>query len=133
MKQRPLIALGAALIVLGALWFRHSRATGPGSEDFTPATPKQAAAQVEQVFQQAQPEIKQAAVTAADAMRTGDFERAVVSLEVIRHREGLTLQQGMAIHNSMVNLEAQLINRIEAGDANAKRAYELLKKSKRDR
>lgn len=133
MKKGPLIALAVLVLIFGSMMLRRSKGAGGTGDDAIPTTPKESAAQVEQVFQQAVPEVKHAATTAADAMRTGDFERAVVSLQVIRQQENLTLEQGMAIHNSMANLESQLISRIEAGDQNAKRAFELLKKSKRDR
>jgi hypothetical protein len=36
------------------------------------------------------------------------------------------------VHNSLVTLEANLINAAASGDANAQRAYDLLKKSKRN-
>lgn len=131
MKNKPLVALAVVVVAAGCLWlFRGGSSGVDTSGETAPATPDQAAAQVEQVFQEAQPEIKEAATSAVDAMRKGEYERAVVSLTVVRQQPTLTLQQGMAVHNSLVNLEAHLIQAIENGDPNAKRAYEVLRRSK---
>jgi hypothetical protein len=97
-----------------------------------PANPKQAAAQLDQVFQSAAGQVKQNADTASDAMRKGDYEAAVVSLQVVRDSGAVTMEQGLAIHTSAVAMETQLIRAIEAGDERAKRAYELLKRFKRN-
>jgi hypothetical protein len=96
------------------------------------SSPREAATQLEQVFVQASVEIKESATTASQAIRAGNYEKAVVSLVTIRDQGGLTPQQGVAIHNSMVAMEAKLILAMEAGDQNAKRAYETLKKLKRN-
>lgn len=98
----------------------------------TPPKPKEAATQIQQVFANANTEVKAVADVASQAMRTADYEGAVESLAVIKRQANLTPEQGMAIHNSMVSLEAQLIAAMNAGDANAKRAYELLKKARRN-
>jgi hypothetical protein len=95
-------------------------------------TPKEAATQLERAFQNTVPEVQQSVTTASQALRTGDYEKAVVTLQVIRSREGLTLNQGLAIHSSMVALEGKLIYAMEAGDQNARRAFELLKQLKRE-
>ena len=96
------------------------------------STPAEASSQIAQAFQSAPAAVKEPATTAAAAMRDGDFEKAVVSLQVIRQSEALTLEQGLAIHSSVVALEARLINAMQAGDPNARRAYELLKQLKRN-
>ena len=69
--------------------------------------------------------------TAAEALRVGDFEKAVVSLQHTKTAESLTLQQGMAVHSSVVLLEQQLIQAASAGDQKAQQAYNLLKAMKR--
>ncbi|MSU63326.1 MAG: hypothetical protein EXS31_13175 [Pedosphaera sp.] len=94
-------------------------------------TPREAASQVEQAFAQATGETRQAAAAASEAMRTGDHEKAVVSLSAIRSGPDLTVQQGLAIHSSTVALEASLIRAADSGDEKARRAYELLKAMKR--
>jgi outer membrane PBP1 activator LpoA protein len=97
-----------------------------------PRSPREAASQIEQAFVQAQPELKQNATVASTALRSGDYEKAVVSLMTVRSSEKLTPEQGLAVHHSMVAMEGRLIRAIEAGDENAKRAYQLLKELKRN-
>lgn len=97
-----------------------------------PRNPKEAASQIEQAFTQAPAEIKQAAGVASTALRGGDYEKAVVSLMTVRSSDKLTLEQGLAVHRSMVAMEGRLIRAIEAGDKNAERAYQLLKQLKRN-
>lgn len=94
--------------------------------------PKAAALQLEQAFETATPEVKQTAEVVSEAMRKAEYEKAVVSLQVIRSGTNITLEQGLAIHNSAVAMEGKLIRAMEAGDENAKRAYKLLKEMKRD-
>ncbi|MCC6823972.1 MAG: hypothetical protein V9H26_28900 [Verrucomicrobiota bacterium] len=97
----------------------------------TPPPPKEAASQLQQAFTGANAEVKQTAKVASEALETANYEQAVQSLTVIKARENLTLQQGTAVYNSEMALEAKLIAGVQAGDPNAIRAYELLKKSKR--
>jgi len=94
-------------------------------------SPKEAAEQVERAFQKATPEVKKTAEVASEAIRNNEYEKAVVSLVTIRSTPGITMDQGLAIHNAMVGLESKLINAIEAGDQNAKQAYEALKRAKK--
>ncbi len=124
------IFVAAALMMLTAIGCSRSKPEGAAAP--VPKNPKQAAAQVSEAFEQAAPEVREIATEAAESMRQADYERAVISLGAIKERQGLTLQQGMAVHNSMVALEARLIQAMEAGDPNAKRAYELLKAHKRN-
>ena len=93
--------------------------------------PKKAASQLERAFANSNPDAKINAVIASEALRKGDYERAVVSLQAIRSGSNITLEQGVAIHSSVVALESKLITAMESGDENAKKAYELLKQFKR--
>ena len=97
-----------------------------------PKNTREAATQLEQVFEQSPVEIKQSANVASTAIRGGDYEKAVVSLMAVRESGKLTPEQGIAIHNSMVTMEMNLIRLMEAGDPKAKKAYETLKKLKRN-
>lgn len=102
-------------------------------EDFMVAEdPKQAASQLDQAFASANPQIKNGVENASEAMRTGDYEKAVVNLQMVKGTEALTVEQGLAIHSSVVALEGELIRAAEAGDPNAKRAYDLLRAMKRN-
>lgn len=109
---------------------------GPGcgrsDEDAATLTPAQAATQLDEAFAAAPAEVQHTVQTAAEALKEGDAEKAVVALEVARSSPTLTLEQGLAVHNSLVALEANLINAAAAGDVKAQRAYELLKKAKRN-
>ncbi len=96
-----------------------------------PATPAEAAAQVEEVFATSEPVAKENAAAAAEAVRTGNYEKAVVALQSLKARPEATLNEGLAVHGYLVTLEAKLINDAAAGDEKAQRAYELLRKMKR--
>ena len=107
----------------------------PADPSGTPAAvlkPKEAANQLQQVFVNAEPEVKKTATAASQALQTADYENAVVALSAMKERGNLTFDQGMAVHNSMVALEAKLIAAADSGDANAKRAYDLMKKTRRN-
>jgi hypothetical protein len=110
--------------------------TGTGKDLPAPKTTKQAASQLEQVFATTtagvSPEVKNNAVVASQALRSGEYETAIVSLSAIKQSQNLTLEQGMVVHNSMVALKGRILAAMEAGDPNAKRAFELLKRMKRD-
>jgi len=97
-----------------------------------PPKPAEAASQLSQAFSAADQELKTVADAASTALQTADYEAAVQSLSMMKERGSLTVDQGIAVHNSMVSLETRLINAIAAGDANAKRAYEQLKKSRKN-
>ena len=103
---------------------------GPDADLKLPETPKQAAAQVEEVFSTSEPAVRETAAAASEAVRTGNYEKAVVALQSLKARPSPSLNEGLAVHGYMVTLEAQLINQAAAGDEKAKRAYELLKKMK---
>jgi hypothetical protein len=97
-----------------------------------PPQPKEAASQIQQAFTAAPVEVKKSAEVVSESLRTANYEQAVKSLQVIRAGQNLTFEQGMAVHNSERALVAKLLVAMEAGDPNAKRAYEMLKKSHRD-
>lgn len=98
----------------------------------TASSPKEAAASLDSSFATAPPAVKENVAIIADALRKKDFEKAVVSLHSVKQGNGITLQQGLAIHSSELLLERELINGIERGDPRAKAAYELLKQAKRN-
>jgi len=98
----------------------------------TPLQPKEAASQIQQAFSGATVELKKNAEVVSESLRTANYEQAIQSLEVIKARQNLTLEQGLAVHNSERALVTKLLAAMEAGDPNAKRAYELLKKNSRN-
>lgn len=124
-KFSVVASLMAALIVCGC---------SKSSPDAVPAakTPDQAASGLDQTFAGAPAALRDNVTAASEALRKRDYEKAVVSLHQVQQSQGITLQQGLAIHNSSLLLEQELINGIERGDPRAKAAYELLKRSKRN-
>ena len=122
-------ALVAALLVASSGCSKSAKEITPSA---TPPQPKEAASQIQQAFTGASVEVKKTADVVSESLRTANYEQAIQSLQVIKARQNLTLEQGTAVYNSELALEARLIAGVEAGDPNAKRAYELLKKSKRD-
>jgi hypothetical protein len=109
-----------------------SKSAGDGASAAAPLKPKEAASQLQQAFVSADVAVKNNANIASEALRTADYEKAIQSLQTIKARQNLSFDQGLAVHNSMVALESKLISAMNAGDANAKRAYELLKQSRRN-
>jgi outer membrane protein assembly factor BamD (BamD/ComL family) len=96
-------------------------------------SPQQAAERVQQAYATADDVMtKQAVANLSDSMKKGDFEQAVVSLTTIRARPATTPEQQQAIIQSAQAIEMNLINRMNAGDKNAERAYQLLKELKRN-
>jgi hypothetical protein len=126
-KPAFLILALAALAACG-----KPKAKEPVQVSAIPQKPEKAAAQLQQVFVAAEPEIKTVANVASEALKTADYEAAIHSLQTIKERGGLTVDQGIAVQNSMISLEAKLIAGMQAGDANAKRAYEQLKRSRKN-
>lgn len=124
MNPVPLLAAALALLLSGC--------GGNGDDSADVATPTQAAAQIDEAFTTAEPELQQNINVASEALREGKFEQAVVALQVTRNTTNLTLDQGMAVHNSMISLEQHLIHAAANGDTGAQRAYDLLKKAKRN-
>jgi len=98
----------------------------------TPLPPKEAAAQMQQAFSAANLEARNAANAASEAIRKADYGKAIQSIQTVKARKDLTFEQGMAVYNSEVALEAALLARVAANDPSAKQAYEELKKSKRN-
>lgn len=133
MKRSVHVTIGGALVVGFVLCLNGC---SKPDEQITPTAtapqPKAAATQLQQAFTSATPEVKTTAQAASEAMRSANYEQAIKSIQVIKARQNLTMEQGVAIYNTERSLEASLINGVSAGDPNAIRAYELLKKSRRN-
>ena len=130
-RQRPFTKeysqLLALLLLVGC---------GKSDDSITPAAaappPKVAASQLQRAFTAADPETKGNATAASEAIRAGDYEKAVVTLSAIKQRKDLSFEQGTAIYNSELSLEHALLAGMSSGDPKAKQAYDLLKKSRRN-
>jgi len=131
--QHPFARIAALRLAVAAIMVLSGcRRSGDAVREAVPRNPKEAASQLQRVFESAPPDLKRNADLASEAMRKGDYENAVVALQVIRSGQNVTLEQGIAIHHSAVAMEAKLINAMDAGDENARRAYEILKALKRN-
>lgn len=75
-------------------------------------------------------EIQALAEKAADAAAKGDMEQAVASLIVLQAEQKLNPAQRAAVQDQMSNVQSDLANRAEAGDANAKRALDAIRAMK---
>ena len=126
-------SLASVLGVLAVLLLLDGcRKSGDDLSEAVPRSPTEAASQLQKVFETATPDIKQTVSIVSEAMQKEDYEKAVVSLQIIRSGKGITLEQGLAIHNSELAMRRRILSRVEAGDENAKRAYQILRESKRN-
>ncbi len=119
---------GAAVLLVSALLVGCG--SRDGEEVKTASTPAEAASQIERAFANAPEETRRAADMAAEALRRGEFEKAVVSLTTVRAATNVTFEQGLAIHGSTLQLEARLAAEMASGSESAQRAYALLKAMK---
>ena len=102
------------------------------TEGFVAKSPEQAASALDQAFTAASAPVKQDVFAVSEALRKRDYEKAIVSLHTVQQAPGITMEQGMAIKNSSVLLESELIRAMENGDKNAEKAYQLLKRTRRN-
>jgi len=96
------------------------------------ANPAEAAAELDRTFKNADAATKKNADAVSEAMKRGEYEKAVVSLQNVRRSGSLTLDQGVAVHRSVISVESELISAMESGDENARKAYQLLKQMNRN-
>jgi len=96
------------------------------------ANPAEAASELDRTFENADPATKNNVAAASQAMKRGEYEKAVVSLQNVRGSGNLTLDQGMAVHRSVFSIESKLISAIESGDENARKAFQLLRQLNRN-
>jgi len=123
-------ATGLTMIGLAALLAGCGRRD---SGQIEASTPKEAASALEEAFQSAPAPVQDDVRMVSEAMRRGEYDKAVMSLQAVKQQsENVTVNQGMAVHGAVVSMESQLIQAIQSGDANAARAYELLKALKRN-
>jgi hypothetical protein len=131
-QQMRIKGLTAVLCVFALFWLDGCSKSVEHHSEAVPRSPSEAASQLQKVFETAAPDIKQNVNVVTEAMRKDDYEKAVVSLQIIRAGKNITLDQGLAIHNSELAMRRKILSGMEAGDENAKRAFRLLKELKRD-
>lgn len=105
---------------------------GEREGSFIPKNTKEAASHLENVFSDADPEMQKNAQVAAEALRSEQYEKAAAAILSFNQYETVSYEQAMAVKNSAANLQEALAYRIQ-DDPNARRAWEMLKNSARDR
>ena len=108
---------------------------GCGQEDGhirTSSSPEEAADHLSDAFAKADGETQKNADIASKAIKKGQFSKALYAIETIKAKPDMNFDQGVAINDSLVNLESELIYRMEDGDPKAKAAYQLLKRINRN-
>ena len=130
--QRRIKGRAAVFCALAILLLGGCRKSSDDLSEAIPRSPTEAASQLQKVFETAAPDVRQTVSVVSEAMQKDDYEKAVVSLQIIRSGKNITLEQGLAIHNSELAMQRKILSRVEAGDENAKRAYKILKELKRN-
>ncbi len=106
-----------------------------GSDDGnirTSKTPEAAADHLSEAFAGADSDSMKHADIASKAIKKGQFQKALYAIETIKAKPDVNFDQGVAINDSLINLEQELIYRAEDGDKKAIAAYELLKRINRN-
>lgn len=88
--------------------------------------PQETAAPLEQAFAGADENTRRAAEMAAAALKSNEEEKAVVGLMAVRNAN-MTVEQSMAVQQSMVSLQKRLAAAAGSGDTNAMRIIELIR------
>lgn len=104
---------------------------GCGSDDGAirhSSDPQEAADHLSDAFAGADAEARKTAGIASDAIKKGQYQKALYAIETIKKRPDVNFDQGVAVRDSLVNLEEELIYRMRDGDPKAKQAYQLLKR-----
>lgn len=91
-----------------------------------------AADHLSDAFDGADSETQKNAGIASQAIKKGQFQKALYAIETIKAKPDVTFDQGAAVRDSLINLERELIYRVEDGDPKAIAAYELLKRINRN-
>jgi len=123
----PCGLLAACLLVVSGC----SKSAKEGPAPVPVPTPAAVESQLQQAFGTAPAEVKGLVAAASAALRGADYEKTVQSLLAIKDRKDLTTQQFMAAHEFEVAMVDRIAAAMQAGDAGAKRAYEVYQKTKR--
>ena len=123
----PICGLLAALLVAA---IGCSRSADDEPKPVPVPTPAEAESKLQEALVSAPADVKSIAAAASEALRAANYEKAVESLQALKARKDLTPQQYMAVHESEVAMVDRILAAMQAGDLNAKRAYEAYKRSK---
>lgn len=111
-----------------ALGLNTSGCGKSGEMTAEPLKPAKAVSQLQQAFAGAPAEVQQPVQLASQALQSTNYEQAIQSVRALRARRDLTADQSLAIYSCSRTLEDRVIAAMVAGDPNAKRAYEMLRK-----
>ncbi len=119
MNYRTLLGIGLICILSGC---------GGNEERLrSSGTPVEAADHLTEAFENASAQTKKNAGIASEAMRKGEYGKALVALESVKNSSP-TFEQGIAVNDSLISLEHELISQMANGDPNARQAYQILKR-----
>ena len=74
-----------------------------------PENSLEAASELETIFADSDPATQKHASIATQALREGQYDKAVASIMNLRNQENLSFEQGMTLRNSMVTLQRELL------------------------
>ena len=99
-----------------------------GPEGASPAlAPAKAASQLEKAFSTADRGVKTNVEAATAAMKENKFQDAFLALEMAKSQPGVTVEQALALRDSMETVQRQLAEAVVRGDSNAIRAIQMIR------
>jgi len=124
----------SVFILIAACAFLMGCGTGEKDEGWrTSDSVDGAANHLNDAFADSSSNLKKHATEASNAMQKKKYRSALISLQEIKlSGEVESAKEGMAVRDSLVNLEEELIYAIENGDKNAQKTYDLLKRVNRN-
>ncbi len=97
-----------------------------------PKNSKAAASQIQQAFSSSAPEAKQQSDNLAESLRNQDYEKAFDAMMRLRGQQAQNIQQVIAVENADRRLQADVLAGVERGDPRAIRAWDLLKRTRKN-
>lgn len=92
-----------------------------------------AADHLSEAFANSDSALQKHAKSASEAMRKKKYRDALIALQEIKQSGKVKdVNEGIAVRDSLINLEQELIYAMEDGDPNAEKAYQLLKRVNRN-
>lgn len=134
MKRAKTLGEISVFILIAACAFLMGCGKGEKDEGWrTSDSVDGAANHLNDAFADSSSNLKKHATEASNAMQKKKYRSALISLQEIKlSGEVESAKEGMAVRDSLVNLEEELIYAIENGDKNAQKTYDLLKRVNRN-
>ncbi len=125
MKRFPTLLPALALMLLAA---GCSEETGGGIR--SSSSTAEAGDHLQDAYSDADPQLRESADQISRAMIRGEYRKALGGIEKLKNSRP-SFQQGVAINDSLIQLEAELL-RAKNSDPEARRAYEILTRINRN-